>query len=272
MFMSKAHLARFHLVHPPGDLGLRQHERVLLEELDVVSDALLQTLELEEVDLVNLPKRGVRRVRLLHERAQLGRAEREHATARVVEDGDLARAEQPLRDDDRPQGFLAVTSERNGEGLAVSSFSLPGLEDLRGAACVADNVGLALLDAKLCIHAVIAPSALARLSAGGRMPHFRRASMQVTIPVGRVSSEPGGCTRARTDQELLARREGEVPLVAKAGDVRLVVLSEILVCRHVRVVGWLFGACSGVLVLFSYRGSGAFLQWCSAVSVHSLVL
>ena len=87
---------------------------MLQEELDVLPDALLEPLKLEEVNLVDLPERGVRGVRVLHERTELGRAERDHAAPGVVEDGDLARAEEPLRDDDRPEGFLAVSRPRGG--------------------------------------------------------------------------------------------------------------------------------------------------------------
>ena len=102
------HLARLHLVHPPGDLRLGEHERVLLEEPDVRADALLEARELEEVDRVDGGERGVGGVGGLDARAEARGVEREHAAAGVVEDGDLARAEQPLRDDDRAQRFLAA--------------------------------------------------------------------------------------------------------------------------------------------------------------------
>ena len=81
---------------------------MLLEEPDVRAHALLEPLELEEVDLVDRLQRGVAGVRVLHERAQLRRAEREHPAARVVEDRDLARPEEALGDDYRPEGFFPV--------------------------------------------------------------------------------------------------------------------------------------------------------------------
>ena len=52
------------------------------------------------------------------------------------------------------------------------------------------------------------------------------------ISFARMDTDMNG----RTDQELLRRRQGEVALVAEAGDVRLVVPLKVLVCGHVRVV------------------------------------
>ena len=68
---------------------------------------------------------------------------------------------------DRRASLLCRNREagrRGGVSVIRQRTSLPGSEDLRGAACVADDVGLALLDAQLCIHAVMPPSAPARLS------------------------------------------------------------------------------------------------------------
>ena len=53
----------------------------------------------------------------------------------------------------------------------------------------------------------------------------------------------------RTDQELLRRRQGEVALVAEAGDVPLVGLYGVFVGRHVRVALWFGGAGLDVRIL-----------------------
>ena len=55
----------------------------------------------------------------------------------------------------------------------------------RGAAGVADNMRLALLNAQLCVDTVERASQLRGCERHHRLPHLMRASMQVTISVPR---------------------------------------------------------------------------------------
>lgn len=69
---------------------------MFLQKLHVVLDGVLQVRKRLEVDAVDLSRR--RRVCVLELVLQVGVREGEHTTARVMEDCDLARAEQLLRD------------------------------------------------------------------------------------------------------------------------------------------------------------------------------
>ena len=52
--------------------------------------------------------------------------------------------------------------------------------NLRRTSCIADDVGLAFLDAELCVHAANAPLARNEVTEISVRPHLMRASMQVT--------------------------------------------------------------------------------------------
>ncbi len=94
------HLARLDFINPTRDLRVGKDKGVLLEELHVSLDALLEAVELQELNLVDDVEGRVRGVRLLHERAQLRRVESKHSAARVVKNRDLARPKKTLRYND----------------------------------------------------------------------------------------------------------------------------------------------------------------------------
>ena len=101
---ANADLARFHLVHPTRDRRPRQDERVLLQPLDVAAHRAFGVSELVEVDGVD---RDRARAGLLDDVTQLRRVEGHHTAVGVMEDRDLARAEEALRDDDTAKCVFA---------------------------------------------------------------------------------------------------------------------------------------------------------------------
>jgi hypothetical protein len=100
------HLACLDVIYPPRDLGFLQHEWILCQKLHIVPHRALKITELEKINRIHLLcDRSVIGMRILDEGLKVGRGEGEHAAVSVVEDCDLASAEEPLRDDDRSQGF-----------------------------------------------------------------------------------------------------------------------------------------------------------------------
>lgn len=98
---------------------------MLPEPVHIVVHALLDISELEEIDRIDGSKCGVAWVRGLDTRAELWRADGGDPAVGVVDDRDLARAEQVLRDDDASEGVLSVQG-RNKEAVWCKVGKLAG--------------------------------------------------------------------------------------------------------------------------------------------------
>lgn len=92
-------------MNPPTNLRLLQYKRVVLEEFHIFLDALLNVGERQKRDLVYL-RCTVWGVRLELVTEDLV-GEGEHAAISVVVQGDLARAEKLLGDNDAAKGIGA---------------------------------------------------------------------------------------------------------------------------------------------------------------------
>lgn len=93
------------MINPTGDLGLLQDQRMGSHEFHFVLDRLIQVCELQEVDAVGRSGNFLRLARFrgcLESLSKLTRREGLHSAVGVVEYRNLARPQQPLGDDQRP--------------------------------------------------------------------------------------------------------------------------------------------------------------------------
>lgn len=117
--------ARLQINNPPRDGDVLVHSGVVLEEIDILDCVLLQIRKRQEI--LEMERGDTLLAQVLDDDGvALLVVECQHATVCVLDNDDLPCSEQVLRDDDAADRVLGAA---------------PG---------VADNVGLADLDAELC--------------------------------------------------------------------------------------------------------------------------
>lgn len=102
-----AHLSCLHIVYPSRDSTFAGDERVVFQILDIILNTLLKVTEWKEVNGINFRYRGGV-IPAFQQILDVFICECEHATISMVEDGDLARAQQLLGDNEAAEGFFAV--------------------------------------------------------------------------------------------------------------------------------------------------------------------
>jgi hypothetical protein len=136
----KTYLPCLNLVHPPGDHRFGQDQLVLVQPLDIRANGAFNITEFVKVDVIDL-RRG--RLRRLDQLSQLRRAEGEHATPGMMEEGDLSCAQQSLRDDKAPKRIPSAHQK-------LRKGAVDRTEALRNTTRVPNDVCVAFMESELC--------------------------------------------------------------------------------------------------------------------------
>ena len=137
------YFARLYFIDPPGDLRTLKNKRVLLQVLNIVSDALFEVTEFQEINLLH--SSGVVWLCIRNNIAELRRRECQHAASSMMENRNLARAQKALRDDDASQGVPPGSRDSKVRVRLLKE----ALANVHNATGVTNDMGVPLLEAKL---------------------------------------------------------------------------------------------------------------------------